>query len=144
MSNAINIADEVAQLLATGKEAGTLAGDFSISRKVLPRFLIKELSQTKISVLPKTVGIETASREASEFTYDIEIGIQKKVSDIESEAESLIAFVDSISKYLRFKPLINNLAAWVRASISPIYSIEHLSSDSVFTSILTVSYKKLE
>jgi hypothetical protein len=144
MANAVNIADEVASLIAAGQQSGDLAGTFTVGRKILPRYLIKELAVTKVSVVPKSVDIQSATRSASEFTYDVEIGVQKKVTDVENEIPSLVDFVDQISKYLRFKILTTNQAIWLRASIAPIYSVEHLSSDSIFTSVLTVSYKKLE
>jgi hypothetical protein len=144
MANAVNIADEVAAMITAAQQSGELTGTFMVGRKILPRYLIKELATTKVSVVPKSVDIQSATRAASEFTYDIEIGVQKKVTDVESEIPGLVDFVDQISKYLRFKLLVTNQAMWVRASIAPIYSVEHLASDSIFTSVLTVSYKKLE
>jgi hypothetical protein len=144
MSNAITIADEVSSIIVAGQQSRALSSGFTASRKVLPRYLIKDLTQPVVSVVPKTVELVGSTRSASEFNYDIEIGVQQKISDPETDVPGLVDLVDHISKYLRFTILTANKAIWVKAAIQPIYSVEHLSSDSVFTSVLTVTYKTLE
>jgi len=147
MKLTIDIADAVAAEL-NAAEAGTFSEDFTAVRRVLPKFELADLKGLKVSVVPKGVEIENASREARRCDISVDIGVQQKVGkEIDSEVERLCGLVEQIADYLAGRGLVASGMSGVRfLSIAnePIYSTEHLADDLVFTSVLTVTYRALK
>jgi len=147
MKLTIDIADAVAAEL-NAAEAGTFAEDFTAQRRVLPKFELADLADLKISVVPKGVEIERATREARRCDISVDIGIQQKVGkDVDAEVERLCELVEQIADYLAGRGLLASGmsgVAFLSVANEPIYSTEHLADDLVFTSVLTVTYRTLK
>ena len=140
MSNAIAITDEVVALINTA----VFSEPVTAVRKVLPLYELKDLADLKVTARPVSLDVEPNSRESGQYNWDIEIGIQKHMENIEAEIPGLAALVMEIVKFLRGKPLSVSKALWVKSAVDPLYSVEHLQGGSVFTSIITVTYKTIE
>ena len=140
MSDALSIADELLGLL----NAANLSIPFTAIRNVLPFYELQELADLKVTVRPASLDVEASTREAGQYNYNIEIGVQKHMEGIEAEIPGLVAFVMAMAKFLRGKALTVNKALWVKTGIDPIFSVEHIQSGSVFTSLITVTYKTIE
>lgn len=138
--NILEIADAVVDLL---NNSSGLDGEFTAERKVLPIFDLKDLEALKVTVTPATAEYTLLNRIALTTDYQINIGIQKKVSaDTDDDLETLIDFVESVVLFLKGKSLSTNpRAMWVKTVNEPIYSREHLAEQLVFTSIITITYK---
>lgn len=137
--NSIEIADAVVELL---NNSSAFDSDFTAERKLLPVFELKDLETVKVSIVPLSAEYTLINRAALTTDYQVNIGIQKKVSNPESELEDLIDLAESIVLYLKGKTLITTPNAyWVRTVNEPVYDRQHLSEQLVFTSIITVTYR---
>lgn len=141
MSTIIDIADAVTAELADG----TFSQSFTPQRKLLPEFDLADLKDLRVTVVPKTLEVGGATRATQQYEVAIDIGIQKKLgADLETEVAALLGLVDEIVAYMTRRPLaaLPN-AAWVAASNDPIYAPDHLATQRVFTSVLTLTYRAL-
>jgi hypothetical protein len=141
MSLVIDIADTVAAELAGGE----FSQAFTPERKLLPEYEIADLKNLRVTVVPKAVEASGGSRSASQLDVQVDIGIQKKIgSDLEAEVATLLGVVDEVVRFLTRRPLsaLSNVA-WVGLANDPIYAPDHLASQRVFTSVLTVTYRVL-
>jgi len=147
MKLTIDTADAVAAEL-NAAEAGTFSEEFEARRLVLPKFELADLADLKVSVVPKGVEFENASRDARRCDISVDIGVQQKVGkDIDAEVERLCGLVEQIADYLAGRRLIASGmsgVSFLSIANEPIYSTEHLADDLVFTSVLTVTYRALK
>ena len=147
MSLALNIADAiVAELNAA--PPGTFDPAFTAVRRVLPVFDLAEMADLHVSVVPRAIDIAGATRSASQYDVQIDIGVQQKLNsgggggDLDQHVPPLCELVDQIAAYLTRRVLqtMPN-AIWVRLANDPIYAPEHLSQLRQFTSVLTLTYR---
>ena len=147
MKLTIDIADAVAAELSAA-EPGTFSEDFTAQRRVLPKFELSDLKDMKVSVVPKGIEIENASRESRRCDISVDIGVQQKVGkDVDAEVERLCGLVEQIADYLAGRGLSAagmSGVAFLSIANEPVYSTEHLADDLVFTSVLTVTYRTLK
>jgi len=147
MKLTIDIADAVAAEL-NAAEPGTFGEDFTAQRRVLPKFELADLANLKVSVVPKGIEIENASREDRRCDISVDIGVQQKVGkDVDAEVERLCELVEQIADYLASRGLLASGmsgVAFLSIANEPVYSTEHLADDLVFTSVLTVTYRTLK
>lgn len=148
MSLVIDIADAVtAEINAAPGSPATFSQTFTAVRKVLPVYELAELSDLKVTVVPKTVEITGSTRSVSQYDIAVDIGVQKKLAatpDIDAEVEALGTLVDEIAEYLRRRKLTGApFAVWVNTVNEPVYAPEHLAEQRVFTSVLTVTYRAM-
>ena len=147
MKLTIDIADAVAAEL-NAAEPGTFSEDVDAQRRVLPKFELADLKDLKVSVVPKGIEIENATRDARRCDISVDIGIQQKVGkDVDAEVERLCELVEQIADYLAARGLsASGMSGVALVSIAndPVYSTEHLADDLVFTSVLTVTYRTLK
>ncbi len=107
-----------------------------------PAFTLEELKDLKVSVVPRTIGITAASRDSSNFDCVIDVGVQQKLTD-ESEIDDLLDLVEEIADRLRLRRLPEAPdAAWVGIAHEPVVSSESLEQHRVFTSVLSVTYRR--
>ncbi len=142
MSNIMNIADAVvAELNAAPEE--TFSKSFTAVRKVIPAYELSELSELKVTVVPKAIEIASSTRGGAQHDFSVDIGIQQKISkDVDGDVESLMGLVDKIAAYLTKRKLADiSWAAWVSIKNDPPYVPEHLLEKRTFTSVLTITYR---
>lgn len=139
MSTMVQIADAVAAEL----NAGTFAEPFTARRLLLPVFELQDMQTLQVSVVPRSIASQGATRGAAFFDYAVDIGVQRKLNtDDPAEVEALLELVEAISDHLRGRSLQAALAAsWMKTENVPVYSAEHLDQLRQFTSVLTVTYR---
>jgi hypothetical protein len=148
MSLVTDIADAVASEI-NAADPGTFDQTFTAQRRVAPAYELAELTDLKVTVVPKAVEISGSTRSISQYDITVDIGIQKKLppgSDASDEqVETLGTLVDQIAEYLRQHILGQApYAAWVSSANDPVYSPEHLLEKRVFTSVLTLTYRAMK
>jgi hypothetical protein len=148
MSLVTDIADAVAAEI-NAAAPGTFDQTFTAQRKVVPAYELSEMTDLKVTVVPKAVEISGSTRSASQYDITVDIGIQKKLppgSDASDEqVETLGILVDQIAEYLRRRPLAGApFASWVSITNDPVYAPEHLLEKRVFTSVLTLTYRAMK
>ncbi len=145
MSLVIDIADAVAAELNAAAEE-TFSQAFTAERKVLPAHELADLAELKVTIVPKGVEISGSTRSVCQYDISVDIGVQKKLGkDLDSEVAALGTLVDELADYLRKRQLTAAAYAfWVRTVNEPIYAPEHLVSQRVFTSVLTLTYRAMK
>ena len=149
MSLVTDIADAVAaEINAAPGSPATFNQTFTAVRKVVPAYELAELTELKVTVVPKAVEISGSTRSASQYDITVDIGVQKKLPatpEMEDEVETLGTLVDQIAEYLRRRPLAGApFASWVNIVNDPVYAPEHLLEKRVFTSVLTLTYRAMK
>ena len=144
MALIIDIADAVAAEL-NAAPAGSFTPAFTAVRRVLPAFELSELSELRVSVVPKGVDISGAMRSACLIDCQVDIGVQQKLGgDLDAGVATLCGLVEQIAAYLRRRPLTGAPhTAWVRAQNDPVYAPDHLAQQRTFTSVLTLTYRSV-
>lgn len=153
MNNAdiIAIADQVVAEL----NSRSLCPPFTAARSYLPTYDLADLAKVHVNVVPATHTINLLTRTSSQLDCDIQIGVQKKVAKTATEAwdnaelDPLVALVEAISDVFippQATPL--RLAApadamCIAAKIDPVYDRGHLETHSQFTSLLTLTFRKI-
>ncbi len=148
MSLVTDIADAVAAEI-NAADPGTFGQAFTAQRKVVPAYEVAELTDLKVTVVPKALEISGSTRSASQYDITVDIGIQKKLPPgseaSDEQVETLGTLVDQIAEYLRRRSLgAAPFAAWVSIVNDPIYAPEHLLEKRVFTSVLTLTYRAMK
>ena len=149
MSLVIDIADAVTAELNSAPQ-GTFNPALVVVRKVLPVYELAELTDLKVTVVPKRMAITGGTRAASQYEIAVDIGIQRKLSapgsiDMEADVAALGTLVDQIIDYLRQRPLSAMPGvSWLNTVNEPVYAPEHLAEQRVFTSVLTVTYRAMK
>jgi hypothetical protein len=134
----LQLAEKIVQTL----NAGSFALPFTAVRTLFPFYELKDLSNLKVTVVPKSLNIITASRSSSEFDYQVDIAIQKAVkSPDDSEVTALTELALAVAKSFRNKVYQDIGAVCFKQSIDPLYSVEHIQPPSVFTSVITLNFK---
>lgn len=145
MALTLDIADAVVAEL-NAAPPGTFDPAFTAVRRVLPVFDLAEMADLHVSVVPRAVDIAGATRSASQYDVQIDIGVQQKLASADGELDQqvppLCGLVEQIADYLRRRVLqAIPGAVWVRTANDPIYAPEHLSQLRQFTSVLTLTYR---
>lgn len=114
---------------------------FTAQRLHQPSFDLAELATLRVSVVPKSETIATASRGNSFFDCAVDVGVQKKVAD-DAEVDALLDLVEEVTDHLRLKRLDGfPSAAWLSIEHEPVVAAEHLDQNRQFTSVLSVTYR---
>jgi hypothetical protein len=145
MALTLDIADAVVAEL-NAAPPGTFDPAFTAVRRVLPVFDLAEMADLHVSVVPRAIDIAGATRSASQYDVQIDIGVQQKLlssdGELDQQVPPLCVLVEQIAAYL-MRRVLQTLpgAVWVRLANDPIYAPEHLSQLRQFTSVLTLTYR---
>ena len=139
--NVIDLADQVA--LSLNSENYNLS--FTAIRTLFPFYELKDLATLHVTVVPKSINIESASRSSNEYDNQIDVAIQKAIkSPDDKEVNSLMDIATDIAKCFRGKVFHNLGTVCFKQTIDPLYSVEHIQPPSVFTSVVTLNFKIIE
>lgn len=144
----MSLITDIADAVAAEINAGAFL-PVQVQRRVLPEFELAQLTEMKVCVVPKSMRITGATRAASQYEIDVDIGIQQKLpagdTDVDTHVATLGTLVDQIIDHLRQRPLsAAPYATWVSIDNEPVYAPEHLVEQRVFTSVLTVTYRAVK
>lgn len=144
MPTVTDIADAVVAEINSAAD-GTWNLEFTPARAVLPQFDLTELSDLRVTVVPRSVGVSADSRGYSRHDVEIDIGVQKKLgADLDTDIETLLDLVERLVTYMNRRPLTSMpKVAWVSTENDPVYAADHLSQQRVFTSVITLTYRFL-
>jgi len=113
-----------------------------------PVFELPDMKTLHVSVVPKGVEMQGASRTLIQHDYQIDVGVQKKLptspSGDNAEIDTLMALVEEVADFFRQRRLqaMPNVV-WVKTENQPVYSPEHLEQLRQFTSVLTLTFRVL-
>lgn len=139
MSTLVDIADAVVTCL----NAGTFSQAFTAERLYQPAFDLAEMDTLHVSVVPKSMTVESAARDGTFHDCAVDIGIQKKVDpEAPEQIDALMDLVEEISDHLKMRRLEGLPGVmWLSIQNEPVLAREHLEQMRQFTSVLTVVYR---
>jgi hypothetical protein len=139
VSNLRTLADAVVSEL----NSAAFSLDFVARRWYRPRFEPADLKTLQISVVPRSLVIEAASRIDDSHEYHIDLAVQQKLdAETAEEIDPLLELVEEIARYFRLRrPAAMPSALCVKVESEPIYAAEHLEELRCFTSIITLSFR---
>ena len=141
MANIIDIAEAVKDEL----NGGTFSQSFTAERHYQPVFELKDMKTLHVTVVPKDIEMQLATRNTSQHDCRVDVAIQKKLQSADlAEIDELMGLVEEIISFLSRRKLsfVPN-ALWIKTTNEPIYAAEHMEQFRQFSSILTLTYRFL-
>jgi len=138
MAVIIDIADAVvAQLNGT-----TFSQPVTAERHYQPNFELSEMSELKVSVVPRSLASKSLDRNRDSFDYLIDIAVQQKTDMSRPALDALMALVEEIADLFRTQPLAGFPSArCTEVKNEPVYALEHLDELRQFTSVVTLTFR---
>ena len=118
---------------------------FTAERHYQPVFELKDMKTLHVTVVPKDVELQLATRNTSQHDCRVDVAIQKKLETTDlAEIDELMGLVDEVIAFLSRRKLASvPNALWIRTVNEPIYAHEHLEQFRQFTSIVTLTYRMI-
>ena len=137
---------DIADAVVTELNAATFSQPVTAQRHYQPTFELKDMGTLHVTVVPKGVELQGATRAMVQADVQIDIGVQKKLASIEpAEIDPLLRLVEEIADYFRTHRLTGQPnAMWVKTANVPIFAPEHLAELRQFTSVLTLTFRVLK
>ena len=143
MSNlVVNLADAV-----TAELAGvTFSQSFAPQRRYRPRYELRDLKDLTVTVVPKSLSLNAATRNGRFHDVAIDIAMQQRLADEhDATIDPLMQLVLEIVQHLSQRKLPGvPSASLIELTNDPIYAVEHLDEMRVFTSVITATYRTLQ
>ena len=118
---------------------------FDATRVYVPVFDLPDMKTLHVTVVPKAMAVQRASRSQNQHDYQIDVAVQKKLTAADdAEIDPLMTLVEEIAEFLAGQRLATyQTAVCVDVANEPIYSPEHMEQLRQFTSVLTLTYRVL-
>ena len=141
MARIIDIAEAVKDEL----NSGTFSQTFTAERHYQPVFELKDMKTLHVTVVPKDIELQLATRNSSQHDCRIDVAVQKKLETADlAEIDEMMGLVEEIISFLSRRKLASvPNALWIKIANEPIYAHEHMEQFRQFTSILTLTYRVL-
>ncbi len=120
----------------------TFSLPMTAQRHYQPKFELSELTDLKVSVVPRALSSKALDRNRDSFDFKIDVAVQKKTDMSPAALDGLMALVEEVAD--RFRK--GSLSAFPSARCTevenaPVYSLEHLEEFRQFTSVLTLTFR---
>ena len=133
----------IAEALKDHLNAGSFSQVFNATRQYAPAFTLEDLAALRVTVVPKSLEPTAVARDRSHLVCQVDVGVQKKIdpSRVQQEVDALMAVVEEIALWIcgRVLPSFTD-PKWQAVTNAPIYDPEKLRTESVFISVITVTY----
>lgn len=123
-----------------------ISAQFTPSRRYAPVFKLADLAALKVSVVPADEEETFISRAIEQNDVDIDIAVQKKLSNPENlvELDALMQVVEDVKhlfKQLSARQLPITKGGLIKISSSPLYVPSHLRQKQAFTSVRRITWR---
>jgi len=132
----------IANAVAAKMNAGSFSREFEAEVVFRPIFDLRNLKTLKVTVVPRAVSFERASRQADSRLVQVDIGIQRKLAD-QSDIEQLLELVEEITLCFGVGKRLPDYpeALCVEIENEPVYAPEHIEQYRQFTSVVTLTFE---
>ena len=116
-------------------------------RAYAPRYELKDLADLKVTVVPKSLQGELATRRDFQTDYQFDVAVQKHLNVVDDEhVDAMLDLVQQMAAHWRFRGVqVDGIGATcVKVTNEPVYSPDHLTQMQVFTSVLTLTFRMVE
>jgi hypothetical protein len=111
-------------------------------RHYQPVFELSEMTELRVSVVPRSVASKALDRSRYSYDYKIDVAVQRKVEPTVGNLDALLELVEEIADHFRAQPLVGYpQARCIEVDNEPVYAVEHLEEYRQFTSVLTLTYR---
>jgi hypothetical protein len=141
---------QIADAVTNALNAASLSLTFDAQRTYVPIHELTEIDGLLVTVVPVLLGMTIISRRDDEFTYSVDIGVQKRIgigtmsdAQIKDACDPLMGFVEEILDLFRGEAVIAMIPArFDSATNAPIFVPSHIDEKKTFTSVLTLTFKE--
>lgn len=135
---------EIADAVKTELAGGVFSQPFSPVRTWRPVQELLDLKELNVMIVPRGVESTSGSRSSADNNYSVDIAVRKRVGKSDQECDELTLLVEEICEFFVRRRLMSYPSAmWIGTENIPVFSPDHLEEMSVFTSVITVTYKVL-
>jgi hypothetical protein len=134
---------DIADAVVTEMNGHTFGQAFTAVRTYDTTLPLEDAGTLRVTVVPKALAEEVASRAADQVDYVIDVGVRKKPSQgSNAELDLLVALVEEIRAFFRRRRLTAYPGVMcVRTPVEPVFAPEHLREYGQFTSILSLTFR---
>jgi hypothetical protein len=138
MAVILDIADAVVAQL----NAATFSQPVTAERHFQPKFELSEMTELKVSVVPRSLASKSLDRNRDSFDYLIDVAVQQKTDMSQAALDALMTLVEKIADHFRTQPLTAYPnARCTEVKNEPVYALEHLDEFRQFTSVITLTFR---
>jgi len=141
------VLSEIAQAVANELNTQPFSQAFTAQRHYRPQFGLEELAALRVSVVPRSLTLATASRAKSTWEVAVDVAIQRRLQDPGNipESDTLVSLVEEVIAFFDGRRLgACPQATFIGVENDPAYAVEHIDELSVFTSVVTVRYRVMQ
>jgi hypothetical protein len=132
----------IADAVTVQLNATPFSQPLTAERHYQPRFELSEMTELKVSVVPRSLASKALDRSRDSFDYLIDVAVQKKTDMSQASLDALMAMVEEIADHFRRQPLAGfPQARCTEVENAPVYAAEHLEEFRQFTSVITLTYR---
>lgn len=140
----------IADAVVAALNAGAFSIKFEAARHYVPAHEINDLASLKVTVVPASITDTLLDRRPTTQTdYAIDIGIQKRVGkgamtrlELVEACDPLMGLAEEIGDAFRGRRLDGyENASCIATDAKPIYDPQHLHESTVFTAVVTLTFR---
>ena len=134
---------DIADAVAAELNGHTFSQKFTAVRTYDTTLALQDAGTLHVTVVPKALTEEVASRGADQVDYAIDVGVRKKPASVSNaDLDPLVSLVEEIRAFFRRRRLAAYPGAvCIRTPIEPVFAPEHLREYGQFTSILSLTFR---
>jgi hypothetical protein len=133
---------DIADAVVAAINGGTFSQPVAAERHYQPKFELSEMTDLKVSVVPRGLVSKTLDRGRDSFDYQIDVAVQQKTDMTPAALDALMGLVEEMADHFRRQSLAGYpQARCVEVKNEPVYSLEHLDELRQFTSVLTMTFR---
>ncbi|HPD28574.1 MAG TPA: hypothetical protein PLL20_01160 [Phycisphaerae bacterium] len=139
----MSVITDIADMVVVSLNSRSFARPFTAERLYQPTFELAEMDTLHVSVVPKSMTVEPATRLDVFCDCTIDIGVQQRVDpQDQTTLDALVGLAEAIGDHLRTTRLEGVTdCLWMVTRHEPLLSVEHLDQFRQFTSVITVTYR---
>jgi len=137
------VVTDIADAVVAEMNGHTFSQVFTAVRTYDTTLPLEDAGTLRVTVVPKALAEEVASRTTDQVDYVVDVGVRKKPASVSNaEMDPLVALVEEIRAFFRRRRLAAYPGAMcVRTPIEPVFAPEHLREYGQFTSILSLTFR---
>ena len=134
---------DIADAVVAELNGHTFSQKFTAVRTYDTTLALQDAGTLHVTVVPKALTEEVASRGADQVDYAIDVGVRKKPASVSNaDLDPLVSLVEEIRAFFRRRRLAAFPGAvCIRTPIEPVFAPEHLREYGQFTSILALTFR---
>jgi hypothetical protein len=133
---------DIADAVVAQINAATFSQPVTAVRHFQPKFELSEMTELKVSVVPRSLASKSLDRSRDSFDYQIDVAVQQKTDMSQAALDALMTLVEEIADHFRTQPLTSYPnARCTEVKNEPVYALEHLDEFRQFTSVITLTFR---